>query len=471
MIDPVDKTLSRLACPSCRGALARIRNGSTGILACACREYPIVDGIPIFQDQMVGHPAKRERLVSLIKNGRSNEALRAVMCPPPPPASQLTPRLARIPDARGIWRFKQWSYERARRRWMRRAAEFIGSERNGTADDEFAFFRGDSSFAPDTWNYFQFRYGQPRHLVALSCLSVLSATAGAEPVLEVACGCGHLTAAAGAMLPGRDLIGIDRVFYFLHLAKRRMAPGALFMCCDVEEGLPLRDAACSAVFCADAIHYFTDKARFFSEAQRITTPNGIILGISIRNALTPQLHRCLAMSPGECRGALGHAPHRIVSDLSVLERYLAGSGPQWSCDSTRESLDAAPLFSVVISRQEEIFRNYGRLAAWPHAMGRLRLNPLYAVTRQSRSSVELARQSPSQFFDEENQEADRYLPRHLAVSLNALDAIDAQRRTPEVERLIEACVVIGVPLLPHRDGSSRNARCCDEETYAPATAS
>jgi SAM-dependent methyltransferase len=45
------------------------------------------------------------------------------------------------------------------------------------------------------------------------------------------------------------------------------------------EELPWRDASFDRIFCVNALHHFTDRARFFTEARRVLKPGGGLLTI------------------------------------------------------------------------------------------------------------------------------------------------------------------------------------------------
>ena len=45
------------------------------------------------------------------------------------------------------------------------------------------------------------------------------------------------------------------------------------------EDLPWRDATFDRIFCVNALHHFTDRARFFAEARRVLKPGGGLLTI------------------------------------------------------------------------------------------------------------------------------------------------------------------------------------------------
>jgi hypothetical protein len=93
-----------------------------------------------------------------------------------------------------------------------------------------------------------------------------------------------------------------------------------------------------------------------------------------------------------------------------------------------------------------VFRDYPSFKDSPHAEGRLGLNPLYVEERRDKSvDVHFRRTFPTAFFEEENADCKQYLPE--SVSLNSSVVVDVAHgnRTPEIEKLIKQCVILGMP--------------------------
>lgn len=103
---------------------------------------------------------------------------------------------------------------------------------------------------------------------------------GAQPssVLEVGCGTGHwLSCSAKASAERSKVVGIDPSGPMLERA-RRAAPDAGLARARAES-LPFADATFDRVFCVNALHHFSDRARFFAEARRVLKPGGGLLTI------------------------------------------------------------------------------------------------------------------------------------------------------------------------------------------------
>ena len=74
------------------------------------------------------------------------------------------------------------------------------------------------------------------------------------------------------------------------------------------------------------------------------------------------------------------------------------------------------------------------------------LNPLYVEQARDHSgTVCLRRTFPSAFYEEDHAEYKQYLPETVEVPLEVLGDLAQGKRTPIIDKLIEQCVVLGMP--------------------------
>lgn len=435
-----------LWCPFCHSPLqAASSRLDYAVLRCGCGRYPVIAGIPILKKGAIGIAGETaDDLAALIEADRQPEALAAVLLPDPPSLSPAW--VEQLPRIRGTWRLKNWLHQRAARQLMTMAAAPSRQNQTVTASECLRLYFGSSGAQPgEDYNYLFFRFGQPRHLVALSFATLLHAAD--KPMLDVGCGCGHITRHLVQQATGQPIIGLDRNFFCLYIAKHWIAPEADFICSDAEWGLPFPDGALSAALCSDAFHYFLNKQFTVRELKRVLAETGVILLVSMSNALVPQFDRCHALSPLAYGDLLGDLPHRVVSDHAVLDRYLLGKGPSLAHPGGRQQLEQALYVSVVASYQKDLFRDHESFGMWPHAQGRLDLNPLYrAVGRAHVGRRVLRRTFPSAFYREQNFECKQYLPVSVEVSEHLWDDLAKGRHTPEIDELVAQCVLLDVPL-------------------------
>ena len=436
---PPDKTrtggadwplLRRLRCSWCHDAFhySELHSGY-GILECHCDRWPVVDSIPIIQRTPVGHfehtkntvryrSTDHLELVELIDARRFDEALlRCLIAPHTLP---------------GLQRLIGWSLSHSKlvvglwHRLDKAALETLLTRRNAlTATDLFEFFCNPSTPLGDgAREYFTYRFGQPRHLAALALIES-AIPPGPQPVLDIACGAGHLDHYLERRSNPTAVIGCDFNFFQLWIAKHWIARQSDFVCTDVRAGLPFADDAFSAAICSDAYHCIKDRRPLLSEIERCAPQKPLVLARAGNRSIRPN-----EGFETDIRGYLDEVPGaQVFHDSGLVSDYLERRVPRPSSpDQAREHKwvsfvrNAAPASALS--------------AQWPHAVGQLVLNPIYRVHHEG-DALHLRYHSPSDWFEFENGQMSTYLPRRLTVTREEL-------QTPS-ESLIRQTVVIGVP--------------------------
>src|SRR5262249_106913 len=93
---------------------------------------------------------------------------------------------------------------------------------------------------------------------------------------------------------------------------------------------------------------------------------------------------------------------------------------------------------------DSFFEDYPTFSHWPHAEGKLHVNPLYSPERNDRGMT-LRRRFPSDWFEEDNSPSNEYLIESVDVSPGLFEDLATGRRTKEVDALIEQSIVLGFP--------------------------
>jgi SAM-dependent methyltransferase len=233
----------------------------------------------------------------------------------------------------------------------------------------------------------------------------------------------------------------------LYVAKQFIAPEAEYVCCVGDAALPFADGAFAVAFCSDAFHYFANKVTASRELKRLTQDGGTIITAWMHNVHFRAPHDGLPLPPEGYEALMADIPYRIVPDSDVLARYLRKEGPPLARSAGSERLAREPLVSIVASRRTELFRDHGMFQEWPHAEGRLDINPLYAIDRQgSNRDIRLRRAFPSDYYAREHAESAGYLPEAVTTDSQTLADLAAGNRTAEVERLAAQFVAVGMPV-------------------------
>jgi SAM-dependent methyltransferase/uncharacterized protein YbaR (Trm112 family) len=296
----------------------------------------------------------------------------------------------------------------------------------------------------ETSNYFVYRFGQPRHLSALGLAALLNNSDG--PLLDLACGVGHLTHFFAVSRPGRTVLGADRDFFRLLVASRYVAPTASYVCTPADQALPFSDGVLDGVFCSDAFHLFLHRAMSVREMRRILSAEGLVAVARVGNAAVEPREGYELKVEGWKHLFAGMENVVVVGEETVLAQYLDKRTPDLT--GTESTLELAPQkwLSVVASRSRRAFVPGKPFTTFPHAAGRLQLNPIYAVESTSPAGdLDLRFVFPSEWYRFENQTYLKYAPERCRVSGDVARALAAHATHPDLDDLIRKCVVIGMP--------------------------
>jgi ubiquinone/menaquinone biosynthesis C-methylase UbiE/uncharacterized protein YbaR (Trm112 family) len=448
--------LESLCCPFCSESFTVTQacadsgpDVAYAVLRCACAVYPVVAGIPVIRRGALGAHGETARTVSeLIMAGKQREALLAMLMPPTP-VEDLAPRwLTHVPSVPGRGRLMRLLGHDAIARWTMAMAEFFSAGPEGRTAQDYLTVGLAAKKQQKNYHYFMHRFGQPRQLVALSLMTLLKAPSG--PVLDFGCGIGLLTRHVPRRAGPHPVLGADRDFLRLYIAKTYVAQDVAYVCCDGNHALPFRSAFFSAVYSSDTLFMVPDKATCSRELQRVVHPEGLILIAGIRNGLIePHKYPSGMALPSSVYNDLFHPlPRRLLANTEVLDRYLSKRGPALAQSSSSHALDHDPWFSLVATRREDWLVDQGPLDDWPHAEGVLELNPLYQPAGEpptERGEMLYRLTFPSSWYEQEDGDCRKYAPERVWIAAEVVKELGLGTRTPAMEELIAHCVIVGVP--------------------------
>ncbi|HVE42356.1 MAG TPA: methyltransferase domain-containing protein [Planctomycetota bacterium] len=344
------------ACPSCRGALTR----EIDRLRCGCSTWPVVEEIPIFA------PWARNRSFAL-------EDILVRHLPPPP---GLVGRV------------------------LRRVLPPVGAIQKAVFDREATFLALAAALGRTRdLDYFRYRFSDLSYLTTAALLTPLLR----GPVLDLGCGAGHMVHALFRRIPRSMVVGLDLNFTLLYLAKRFVAPSALYVCADASARLPFLDGAFTASLCADTFKYLADRSTAAGELLRVTSGPIIVSHFydpSFQGEGVPA-----PLEPEACAALFSSRSPRLYREQEILQGFLE-----------RRELD---LRSPGASKDDVTSLTAGvEPRVYPGAdyfVSGTALNPVYEV-REEGETLHLRRRFISERYTEAYRKVEKYLPESLTVT-------------------------------------------------------
>ncbi len=362
-----DWFVSLLRCPGCRegfsftpvtarAASSDAGSGRYGVLQCTCSRYPVIDDVPVlmkgpvgivshWNDGMIHSGPTSAELVASIERGATTEVL--IDCLAFPRRYPLQGRLSRRhlwPDALG--RRAGLAQTRSGLR------KLLERDQGGLlAQDVFEFFysrrSGNNTYLAE---YFLNRFVMPRYLSAMALVQRLPASD--QPVLDIACGYGHIEHYLTRRRRSTPTIGIDFNFYQLWGARRCVAPDARFVCCDASAPLPFADDSFSGALCSDAFMYLPDKPQLLGEVDRIAPGRpAIFTRVGNKSVGPPNPRHGGELLPEQYWDLFGRDRTRHFADATLWKDYLARRNPLHRAPGSLEDLAWEKYLTFVATRR------------------------------------------------------------------------------------------------------------------------
>jgi SAM-dependent methyltransferase/uncharacterized protein YbaR (Trm112 family) len=448
------RLLASLRCPDCREPLTFSEAphqpegaGAYGVLLCDKHVYPVIDGIPVLrhgrvsvQDHMTGReevvgPSVAE-LVATVQGARPTEALVDLLAFPPslPLGLEQLPVL-RLPLTRGPGNRAMVA---ARRKKVRALLAAPITEQTAQDWFELGYLRS-RNVNRELYPYFLLRFGQPRYLASLS-LATLLPTDG-RPVLDLACGFGHIMHHLSSRTNPVPMVGVDRNFFQLWVARRWIAPNAEYVCADATQPLPFTDDAFGAAVCTDAFHLFPSQRACLAELRRC---GGFVVIDRVGNGLLEPHDVESELYPAGYVDLLDGAPFRMIGQRQLVAGYLAGRGPALAEQRPIEEFAEEKWLSIVIDPTERSFTDHADFPSVPHGEGRLGVNPIYRIERDAQD-VRLLFEFPSTWYAFENADMLAYHSAGIRLTSQEFAAARAGKRGARTDELVKRFVLIGMP--------------------------
>lgn len=335
----------------------------TRVRACRCTSYPQLDGVPSVK---LGAPDELREGVALIRRGGRDAASDAV---------RKTAAAAAI------------------------AVDALASVFASAPAPARGFIADWSAATPDgAAHYFVVRWACPSFLAAMAMAPMLAG----RRVLDLGAGVGHLAGFLRAVAPPTELMIADGHLLHLLVARTYFVPGVPAICLDLDQPLPLPDAAFDAVVLSDCFHYVDRKDELLREVFRVLAPEGDLVLVHVHDARDTTGERVpgAPITPAACgsmirEAALGRVRVRGIPEDALVDT-LRDVGGGVGCRATHrlDEMPAGP-YAMWGRRSHEAPAVPPRVP-WERALpaGELIANPIYAV-RRSRGGWRLTLRWPS----------------------------------------------------------------------------
>ena len=136
--------------------------------------------------------------------------------------------------------------------------------------------------------------------------------------------------------------------------------------------------------------------------------------------------------------------YRVIPDHLILQNYFAGKGLPASAQIGTEILNQSPKLSLWARKSAEEFTEYGVFPEWPHARGKLYINPLYQQQETGGEKSLYTMRFPSEYYREGNPEIAQYMPNQFELT-KAQELALQEHRTQELEPLIQQWAILNLP--------------------------
>lgn len=424
---------STLHCPYCGSGFNlefQVSSGAGdvqyGILRCACYRYPIVDGIPILR-QCSGPADTNDVAVGYLEARQFGKAFHHVFYGASP-------------------------IRRRKSRWQRAV------ERLRPAPPSFqepaTFREGLQMHRPSEYaTYLLHRTTNNSFLAAIPLLLLLkdlqAQSGGPARMLDLNCGVGHASYLTRLLFPEISVIAADHDFVNLYLARKYLIPDTPCICLDAELPLPFAENFFSSVLCLDGLHYVRSKKALLKELDRILEENGLWLFPHLHNALGTNVSPGVPLSPAGYRECFDFLPMRIYAESEVLRRFMKDEETDLSKSASPETLNQAPVLSLVASRNDNLWRNHAAVKdRLLQIRSNLIINPIYRRNGEG-NSLHLRMAWPSPTLERECETVKEFLPQTCDIDSGLLTRLRAGALQKEdqstINTLIKSFVLVPLP--------------------------
>ncbi len=427
--------IKKLHCPFCSGnfTITKIINEEddelvNALIECSCSQYPIVNGILSLKP-----PDDKNQKAAVDAIGAAQTIL------------ALEILLSTVEKSKKLWsriirkgaqlRFPLTSYYLRVYRHKKTQA-FLACKTLLLALDQLNL--GNYS------NYLKHRFSHPSFLASLPLISRMCRDGG--PILDLGCGIGHHCFRFCEHVRPSEIVGVDRWFLQLYLAKKFFIPEGTFICLDANYPLPFEDSYFHTTFSSDVFNYILCKQIAAKEIMRTTKNEGLLILSHLHNKEMQNLVPGFPLSAGGWRSLFQGLEARIVNESWFLKanEYVHHQGflsyPQGLEPSS------AKTFTLIASRKRVDLREFASFEIRVNSnREKTVINPLYSRRRveQDKYSDIYEIEWPSGAFKSECQELESILPSQVEVNR---DLIENPSLSSDYLGLLRKFILLNVPI-------------------------
>jgi len=349
--------IEELTCPYCAGRLKPwdIEWGD-GLFECSCNLWPFLSGILVLKREKA-----TEKAVNLIKKGKARSAAFNLLMKESWSPFFAWAALHRISFYRtmGLWGFRFWT------------------------------------------EYTRYRFSAPSFL---SFLPLVSAIREKGSLLDFGCGNGHTAFILSKWIDPKNITLCDKNFANLYLARKLFAKETGFFCLDGNFPLPFKDKNFSSILCSDSFHFVEAKAGLSLEFMRVLDEQGAIFLSHLHNKGKENPITGYPLALQDYLRLFGKMEHKTYTELKLRESLSIGKLNLKDTDDIKNS----SAFSLILSRTQEIFKEYDTSKILTENLKNPIINPIYKIKKLKAGYI-IKRRKLSKLYKREYPEVEQYI--------------------------------------------------------------
>lgn len=441
--------LKQLICPYCGSDLKvefAVHQNKTelvnGILKCDCSEFPVLNGILIFNFDSLN-----DLVIELLKNKKIEKAISICL---------------------GFDYFKRIQVEKTTslvlpfphqlsdimRYFLSSLAEITVKKKFGRLYEQFSDknipfvnLLGNSFFD----KYLKHRFSADSFWSLYPFLTIIDKKK--MRILDLGCGAGHLSFVLSEYIKPFELCCADKCFNLLYLAKKYFASKADFVCLDFDIALPFKNRTFSSIIMSDALFLVKSRFSFVHEIERLLMEDCLSLFLHVHNSLGNNLapigSRNETMNPGAWKDLFKRIKLRTImlTETKVLDDFLFQNTLELQSEFTEAELNSGKALIFLATSDKSLLRNYTDVKSiLLSKKNNLIINPIYRIVQEGNKIILYRPSLNPTTIGDFYPIANKYIPKKIELSRDlAINKSINSSDVKYIEELIGSFVLLNVP--------------------------